>query len=109
MERIGHLIWSMIIVASALASGHVEAQETGQTGKGLALAQQVCAECHAIDKRQVRSPNPAAPRFEAVANVPGMTAIALTVALQTSHRTMPNLMLDSDELRNIAAYILSLK
>ena len=109
MERTGQLILSMIIVASALASGYVEAQETGQTGKGLALAQQVCAECHAIDKRQVRLPNPAAPRFEAVANVPGMTAIALTAALQTSHRTMPNLVLDSDELRNITAYILSLK
>ena len=109
MERTGHLIWSMIIVASALASGYVEAQETGQTVKGLALAQKVCAECHAIDKRQVRSPNPAAPRFEAVANVPGMTAIALTAALQTSHRTMPNLMFDRDELRNIVAYILSLK
>ena len=107
MERIGHLICSMIIVASA--SGHVEAQEAGQSEKGLALAQQVCAQCHAIDKRQLRSPNPAAPRFEAVANVPGMTAIALNVALQTSHRTMPNLMLDSDELSNITAYILSLK
>ena len=109
MDRIGHLNWSMIIVASALASGHVEAQKTGQTGKGLALAQKICAECHTIDKRQVRSPNPAAPRFEAVSNIPGMSAIALTVALQTSHPTMPNLMLDSEELRNIAAYILSLK
>jgi mono/diheme cytochrome c family protein len=109
MERIGKVILSIIIVTFALASGRMEAQETNQAGKGLALAQKVCAECHAIDKRQVRSPNPAAPRFEAVANSPGMSAIAVAVALQTSHPTMPNLMLDSDELRNIAAYILSLK
>jgi mono/diheme cytochrome c family protein len=109
MERIGRLICSMIVVASALAGGPVKAQETGQVEKGLALAQRVCAVCHAVDKRQARSPNPAAPRFEQVANVPGMTAMALNVALQTSHRTMPNLVLDSDELSNITAYILSLK
>ena len=109
MKRIRRLVWSMTVVASALATGHVEAQETGQPEKGLAFAQQVCVECHAIDKWQLRSPNPAAPRFEAIANVPGMTSIALTVALQTSHRSMPNLILDTNELRNIVAYILSLK
>ena len=109
MQHIGHLTCSMIIAASVLASGHVAAQEAGQPEKGLALAQQDCAQCHAIDKRTLRSPNPAAPRFEAVANTPGMTAITLTVALRSSHRMMPNLVLDADELRNIAAYILSLK
>lgn len=109
MKRFGYPFWPVIIVASALGSGPVAAQESGQAEKGLALAQQVCAECHAIGKRQARSPNPAAPRFETIANVPGMTAIALNVALQTSHRAMPNLMLDSDELSDITAYILSLK
>ncbi len=109
MARIGHLACAAIVTAFALASVPVDAQEAGQAEKGLALAQRDCAGCHAIDKQQVRSPNPAAPRFEAVAKSPGMTAIALTVALKTSHRAMPNLMLDSDELRNIAAYIMSLK
>ena len=112
MDRIGgiaRLACSMIVVASALANAPLNAQETGDWGKGLTLAQQVCVACHAIDKRQDASPNPAAPRFEAIANVPGMTAMALTVALRTPHRTMPNLVLDGDELRNVAAYILSLK
>ncbi len=109
MARIGHLACAAIVASAVLANVPAGAQEAGQAGKGLALAQRDCAECHAIDKRQVRSPNPAAPRFEAVAKSPGMTAIALTVALKTSHRTMPNLMLDSDELRNVAAYIMSLK
>jgi hypothetical protein len=31
------------------------------------------------------------------------------VALQTSHRTMPNLVLKDDETRNVIAYILSLR
>jgi mono/diheme cytochrome c family protein len=99
----------MIVVASALASGLLHAQEEGNRGQGLTLAQTVCIACHAIDKRQEVSPNPAAPRFEVIANVPGMTAMALTVALRTPHKTMPNLVLEGDEIRNVAAYILSLK
>jgi len=37
-----------------------------------------------------------------------MTGTALTIALRTSHQTMPNLMLDGEELRNVISYILSL-
>jgi mono/diheme cytochrome c family protein len=108
-KGIGRFACSMIVVASALASGRVDAQEPSQPGQGLALAQQVCAACHAIDKRTEASPNPAAPRFEVIANVPGMTTMALTVALRTPHKTMPNLVLEGEEIRNVAAYILSLK
>jgi mono/diheme cytochrome c family protein len=73
------------------------------------LARQICSECHATERTQALSPNPAAPRFEAIANVSGMTGAALSAALQTPHRTMPNVMLDADELSKIVAYILSLK
>jgi hypothetical protein len=38
-----------------------------------------------------------------------MSGAALSSVLQTSHRTMPNIMLDADELGSIVAYILSLK
>jgi mono/diheme cytochrome c family protein len=86
---------------------HAFAQE-GNAGDGLAVAQQTCAICHAIRKGQL-SPNASAPTFEAIANVPGMTAIALQASLQTPHRSMPNLILSTDERRNVVAYILSLK
>lgn len=102
-------ILTAAITASVLADGHAHAQESGQPGRGLVLARQICAECHAVDEAQARSPNLAAPRFEAVANVSGMTALALTAALQTSHSTMPNVLLDTDDLRNIVGYILALK
>ena len=39
----------------------------------------------------------------------GMTATALQVALQSPHKTMPNVILEPDELRNLIAYILTLK
>jgi hypothetical protein len=39
----------------------------------------------------------------------GTMNYALSAALQTSHRTMPNLVLDPNELADVVAYILSLK
>jgi mono/diheme cytochrome c family protein len=86
-----------------------QAQETGQASRGLVLAQRLCAECHAIEKHYARSPNAHAPRFQAVASTPGMTAMALSAALNTSHQSMPNIMLAADEQADIIAYILSLK
>jgi len=38
-----------------------------------------------------------------------MTAMALNVFFQTPHRTMPNLILESDQKNDIIAYIMSLK
>ena len=55
------------------------------------------------------SPLPEAPTFESVANTPGMTELALTVWLQSSHPTMPNIVLKQDDLRNVVAYIRSLE
>jgi len=85
------------------------AQAPGDPQKGRALAQRFCAECHAVGKGNVRSPNPEAPSFTAVASTPGMTAIALNVFFQTPHRAMPNLMLKTDQKNDIIAYVMSLK
>jgi hypothetical protein len=49
------------------------------------------------------------PRFDDVADTPGMTATALFAWMRTSHPTMPNIILEPDDLRNVVAYILSLK
>jgi mono/diheme cytochrome c family protein len=93
----------------ALTAGSTAAQEVGQPEAGRVLAQQICADCHAVLRGQASSPRAGAPTFERIAAVPRMTAAALTVALRTSHRTMPNIMLEPRELDNVVAYILSLK
>jgi mono/diheme cytochrome c family protein len=85
------------------------AQNVGDAAKGRAFAQQICSECHNIEKGQRPSPNGLAPNFETVAKTPGLTAIALTAALRTSHRTMPNIIIPDDDLRNVVAYVLSLQ
>jgi mono/diheme cytochrome c family protein len=83
------------------------AQE-GDIRAGLTVAQNTCAACHAIRKGQ-QSANANAPPFDKIASVPGMTAIALQASLQTSHRSMPNLILSTEDRRNVVAYILSLQ
>jgi mono/diheme cytochrome c family protein len=109
MKWIGRLIGGISVIVSFLVGGQAWAQDAGNPGAGLILAQQICAECHAVEKTQTRSPNTVAPRFETIANTRGMTATALAVALQSSHQTMPNVMLKANELRDITAYILSLQ
>jgi mono/diheme cytochrome c family protein len=98
----------LLLVSSALASVQVHAQEDGDAGRGAKTATRVCLACHGVRKGE-RSTNPLAPPFEVIANVKGMSPIALNVALLSSHRTMPNLILPPDERADVIAYILSLQ
>ena len=103
------LLLVALIAASSIPVGRGEAQEIGQAGHGLALAERLCAQCHAVKKQQKASPNQDAPPFGEIASAPGMTSIALSAALQTSHASMPNIMLEAEERADIIAYIISLK
>jgi mono/diheme cytochrome c family protein len=105
MKRIVALGAFLIVVTA----GPVRAQNVSEQLRGAAFAQRICAECHGVQAGQPRSPNGQAPTFETVAKTPGMTAIALTAILRTSHRSMPNIILEDDDLRDVIAYILSLK
>jgi cytochrome c len=98
-----------LVTTMATLTGSAGAQ-TDPAGirAGRQLADTQCAQCHGVD-RKAQSTNPAAPAFEDIANVPGMTATALTVALRTSHQSMPNLIIQGRDAENIVAYILSLK
>jgi mono/diheme cytochrome c family protein len=87
----------------------VLAQDAGDVGNGREIAQTICSACHVVAKGQLVSPNSEAPPFPTLAATPGMTAMALTAALLTSHRRMPNIILQPDERRDVIAYILSLK
>jgi hypothetical protein len=45
----------VVLIAFPMASGHSAAQEVDSAGRGLALAQQVCARCHAVQKTTNRT------------------------------------------------------
>ena len=93
---------------AAVTAAH--AQDVGDIQQGRRLALDVCASCHAVRAGQIRPPLATAPSFEEVAKTPGMTAAALAFWLTAhSHPTMPLLILSSQQVRDVSAYILSLR
>jgi mono/diheme cytochrome c family protein len=104
-----HAVRLTVLAMLLLAAGPLCAQEAKDVRQGRAFAQRVCAACHAIGPGPVTSPVAAAPTFPAIAATPGMSRIALRVALESTHRTMPNLALTGEEMRGTIAYILSLR
>jgi mono/diheme cytochrome c family protein len=101
----------MWIAAVSMVTGlHAgAAQELGDAKAGLAYADGVCAECHAVKKGQRVSPHERAPAFEVVANTRGMSEMALRVWFQSPHPSMPNLVLTERLADDLVAYIMSLK
>ena len=86
-----------------------DAGDIGDARKGLAFAQRVCADCHNVLHNDDGSPNRRAPAFKKIANTPGMTVTALTVWSRTVHPTMPNLIIDPNDMDDLIAYILGLR
>jgi len=96
-------------LAISLAVAGARAQGGGDSQEGLGLAQQVCAECHAVRPGAGPSRNSLAPPFEVLAATPGMTDTALFVALTTPHAGMPMFRFTAEQRKDVIAYILSLK
>lgn len=99
---------ALSVLIAAHAATPALAADADDAAMGRELAARICADCHAVRPAEVQSPRQDAPSFEDIASVPGLTPIALKVALRSSHREMPNLVLDENETERIVAYILSL-
>ena len=99
----------LLTLALCLAPAAALAVETATPLQGLAVARERCMSCHGVEHGDEFSPNPLAPTFEMIADTPGMTATALSVALRSSHQVMPDLILSSEEIAAIGAYLQTLK
>lgn len=83
---------------------------TEQESRGYAYAKANCAGCHAVSANAA-SPNPAAPRFDAVVNTKGVTTRTLETFLRDSH-SFPGQMafaIDPAQVDDLSAYMLTLK
>ena len=97
-------VCGFVLIASA-----AYAQESpGDRGAGRAFAQRICAACHAVRPGETQSPNADTPSFQSIAQLPGVTALRLKVALRTVHERMPDLVLSPRETDDVIAYILGL-
>lgn len=98
---------AILVLAGTTQSAFAESG--GDLNSGATIALTTCASCHAVRRGQLRSPNPMAPNFTDIATTLGMTDRALRVWLQTSHPTMPNVVLTNQERDDVVTYIMSLK
>jgi len=95
---------SIVLLTAATAAA---ADDLSKSQAGHAYADTYCSKCHSLGAGP--SPLPQAPRFKEVAEQPGITATSLQVFLQSSHPTMPNILIEPEDMSNVIAYILSLK
>jgi mono/diheme cytochrome c family protein len=105
--------WTLRALGALLAAAAVPAgaQEVpADPARGLALAEQLCRNCHLVRPEQ-RGPVPdGVPSFMAVAARPGLTPSRVEAALiHPPHPQMPDPPLSQQQIRDVAAYILSLK
>jgi hypothetical protein len=78
---------ALMVAIVTLLDAPVIAQEIGNATRGWKLAIRTCADCHWVrNARKLGSPR--APTLSAIATVKGMSAMALNVALLTSHRSI---------------------
>lgn len=86
----------------------VQAAAAQDIEAGAKIAQTWCAGCHQIGPTPQRA-NDVVPPFAAVAASKGMTETSLTVFLMTPHTKMPDYSLSRQQIRDVSAYIMSLK
>lgn len=84
---------------------------------GRALSLRLCTPCHVVSPDQEMAPilRPPAPNFRTIANRPGTTGDSLRQFLRETHRSisnprsMPNPVLTEDQVRQAAAFLMSLR
>jgi mono/diheme cytochrome c family protein len=77
--------------------------------RGAAIAGQVCSQCHESSGAAGGGKNPNAPALAVVANRPGTNEAGLRHWLTTQHPSMPNYIFDEATVRDLVAYIMSLR
>ncbi|MBM3544106.1 MAG: cytochrome C [Alphaproteobacteria bacterium] len=97
----------ILLIPFLFSINQAKAERVGDPQAGYTYAKEVCAQCHGISAEA--SPLPQATRFREIADRPGVTGTALAVWLQTTHPTMPNIIVDKEDMWNVIAYILDLK
>ncbi len=103
-------LFGMAVAVLALSTSSASAQtELGDVGKGRALAQKDCAECHAETREPAKGRPVQAKSFQDIARSRGRTGLSMRVFLRSEHKDMPRLILTEAETDDIIAYILSLK
>ena len=102
-KSLGFLIGSASVLATASAGAQ---QAAGNPAAGKDFAARSCASCHAVDTT-AQTRTDAAPSFPTLANTRSVGS--LTGWLMEPHPPMPTLSLTVAQIRDVVAYITSLR
>ena len=99
------LVRGFLAATVLLAGGAANSQDITA---GKRIAQASCSGCHLVSPQQKKASD-AVSSFSFIARMPSTTSASLTAFLSTPHARMPDLVLDRREIRDVSAYILSLR
>jgi len=96
---------SCLIALGILGTAVARAQDIAA---GQAIAETWCSNCHSTVARDA-AVRDGVPAFFSIAQMPSTTEMSLATFLTTPHGRMPNFSLSRTEIRDVSAYILSLR
>jgi mono/diheme cytochrome c family protein len=99
-------VGTLVLAAAFVAAGTARAQDIAH---GKAIADIWCSNCHRVGAEEQRTGRDTVPPFSSIARMQSTTAASLAAFLSTTHGGMPNLALSRREIRDVSAYILSLR
>ena len=115
MVMSGALVRSTVVVL-ALSGAAPQANAAAMASKSMfdvtegdRIAHTLCINCHAVDTSGPAIRTDRLLSFSSIANQEGLTSTTLPAWLSTSHKRMPDFNLTRDEIRQVSAYILSLR
>jgi cytochrome c len=103
---LGTVLAAMLVLWGAPAAAQASA---GDAARGRLLAERLCTNCHVLAPGTSSSVTVGIPSFPEMARRPEQTAEWLAGRLMAPHPPMPDASLTAAEIRDLAAYILSLK
>ena len=96
---------SFVVMASSCP---FPAHAAGGVDHGGQLARRWCAACHIVAGDQTRGTDNV-PTFAEIAHIPGFDADKIALFLRDPHPKMPDMQLSTQEVADLAAYIVSLE
>jgi cytochrome c len=95
-------VWTVLVAGSSAA-------QQGDPRRGHELAARLCTNCHIIDGETSGPIRADVPSFSAISKRAGSTAENLAGRIIVPHPAMPNVSLTAQDVRDLVAYIVTLK
>src|SRR6202521_6081978 len=107
--RIAASLSAGVVLLALLTRPALAQSPPGSIERGRALSERLCTNCHNVTARASGPVRADVPSFPIIAGRTGVTAERLAGAIIIPHPAMPGVQLTIAEIRDVVAYILSLK